>query len=94
MKLYILLVYCFFFQLFGIIYLNKYCSIFLIQTRKYLDAWCVFFWATTPTLFSFSTFGLFTLTGHDLDAATVCDFVFNVVMCAITKSYLQIIPDP
>ncbi|XP_058067677.1 ABC transporter C family member 13 isoform X8 [Magnolia sinica] len=42
-----------------------------LSTRKYLDAWCVFFWATTPTLFSLSTFGLFTLMGHPLDAATV-----------------------
>lgn len=42
------------------------------QTRKYLDAWCVFFWATTPTLFSFCTFGLYSLMGHQLDAATVC----------------------
>ncbi|KAK4790303.1 hypothetical protein SAY86_017607 [Trapa natans] len=41
-----------------------------LSTRKYLDAWCVFFWATTPTLFSLSTFGLFTLMGHQLDAAT------------------------
>lgn len=45
---------------------NLYC-----QTRKYLDAWCVFFWATTPTLFSLFTFGLFTLMGYQLDAATV-----------------------
>eukprot|EP00257_Ricinus_communis_P013434 XP_015570863.1 ABC transporter C family member 13 isoform X3 [Ricinus communis] len=42
-----------------------------LATRKYLDAWCVFFWATTPTLFSLFTFGLFTLMGHQLEAATV-----------------------
>ncbi|XP_057540616.1 ABC transporter C family member 13 isoform X3 [Amaranthus tricolor] len=42
-----------------------------LSTRKYLDAWCVFFWATTPTLFSLCTFGLYTLLGHQLDAATV-----------------------
>ncbi|KAJ4834345.1 hypothetical protein Tsubulata_020552 [Turnera subulata] len=41
-----------------------------LATRKYLDAWCVFFWATTPTLFSLFTFGLYTLMGHQLDAAT------------------------
>ncbi|KAH9715831.1 multidrug resistance-associated protein 11 [Citrus sinensis] len=40
-----------------------------LSTRKYLDAWCVFFWATTPTLFSLFTFGLFALMGHQLDAA-------------------------
>ncbi|XP_057540622.1 ABC transporter C family member 13 isoform X4 [Amaranthus tricolor] len=50
-----------------------------LSTRKYLDAWCVFFWATTPTLFSLCTFGLYTLLGHQLDAATVftCVALFN-----------------
>ncbi|XP_073147479.1 ABC transporter C family member 13 isoform X2 [Henckelia pumila] len=50
-----------------------------LSTRKYLDAWCVFFWATTPTLFSLFTFGLYTLMGHKLDAATVftCLALFN-----------------
>ncbi|XP_073023076.1 ABC transporter C family member 13 [Primulina eburnea] len=50
-----------------------------LSTRKYLDACCVFFWATTPTLFSLSTFGLYTLMGHKLDAATVftCLALFN-----------------
>ncbi|XP_022853952.1 ABC transporter C family member 13 isoform X4 [Olea europaea var. sylvestris] len=50
-----------------------------LSTRKYLDAWCVFFWATTPTLFSLFTFGLYTMLGHQLDAATVftCLALFN-----------------
>ncbi|GFP93552.1 ABC transporter c family member 13 [Phtheirospermum japonicum] len=50
-----------------------------LSTRKYLDAWCVFFWATTPTLFSLCTFGLYSLMGHQLDAATVftCLALFN-----------------
>ncbi|KAA8540550.1 hypothetical protein F0562_024531 [Nyssa sinensis] len=50
-----------------------------LSTRKYLDAWCVFFWATTPTLFSLFTFGVYTLMGHQLDAATVftCLALFN-----------------
>ncbi|CAK9157465.1 unnamed protein product [Ilex paraguariensis] len=50
-----------------------------LSTRKYMDAWCVFFWATTPTLFPLFTFGLYTLTGHHLDAATVftCLALFN-----------------
>ncbi|KAL3511976.1 hypothetical protein ACH5RR_024693 [Cinchona calisaya] len=50
-----------------------------LSTRKYLDAWCVFFWATTPSLFSLFTFGLYTLLGHQLDAATVftCLALFN-----------------
>ncbi|XP_071734179.1 LOW QUALITY PROTEIN: ABC transporter C family member 13-like [Rutidosis leptorrhynchoides] len=50
-----------------------------LSTRKYLDAWCVFFWATTPTLFSLFTFGLYVMMGNQLDAATVftCPALFN-----------------
>ncbi|KAI3512724.1 hypothetical protein L1887_20043 [Cichorium endivia] len=50
-----------------------------LSTRKYLDAWCVFFWATTPILFSFFTFGLYVMMGNQLDAATVftCLALFN-----------------
>ncbi|KAJ0794971.1 putative ABC-type xenobiotic transporter [Helianthus annuus] len=50
-----------------------------LSTRKYLDAWCVFFWATTPTLFSLFTFGLYVIMGNQLDAATVftCLALFN-----------------
>ncbi|XP_051148072.1 ABC transporter C family member 13 isoform X1 [Andrographis paniculata] len=50
-----------------------------LSVRKYLDAWCVFFWATTPTLFSLFTFGFYSLMGYQLDAATVftCLALFN-----------------
>ncbi|KAL6144938.1 hypothetical protein ACLB2K_055628 [Fragaria x ananassa] len=58
-----------------------------LTTRKYLDAWCVFFWATTPTLFSLFTFGLFTLMGHQLDAATVftCVALFNTLISPLNS---------
>ncbi|CAA7408092.1 unnamed protein product [Spirodela intermedia] len=58
-----------------------------LSTRKYLDAWCVFFWATTPTLFSLFTFGLFTLTGHPLNAATVftCVALFNTLISPLNS---------
>uniref|UniRef100_A0A0E0A5Y9 ABC transporter C family member 13 n=1 Tax=Oryza glumipatula TaxID=40148 RepID=A0A0E0A5Y9_9ORYZ len=46
------------------------CLLFPDKTRKYLDAWCVYFWATTPTLFSLCTFSIFAIMGHSLDAAT------------------------
>ena len=36
-------------------------SFFII--RKYLDAQCVFFWETTPTLSALFTFGLYSLMG-------------------------------
>ncbi|XP_078443513.1 multidrug resistance-associated protein 11 isoform X2 [Wolffia australiana] len=58
-----------------------------LATRKYLDACCVFFWATTPTFFSLSTFGLFTLTGHPLNAATVftCVALFNTLISPLNS---------
>nr|DAD45277.1 TPA_asm: hypothetical protein HUJ06_003507 [Nelumbo nucifera] len=58
-----------------------------LSTRKYLDAWCVFFWATTPTLFSLFTFGLFTLMGHPLNAATVftCLALFNTLISPLNS---------
>ncbi|VVA99119.1 unnamed protein product [Arabis nemorensis] len=58
-----------------------------LATRKYLDAWCVFFWATTPTLFSLCTFGVFALMGHQLDAATVftCLALFNSLISPLNS---------
>ncbi|KAG5115089.1 hypothetical protein JHK82_038358 [Glycine max] len=58
-----------------------------LATRKYLDAWCVFFWATTPTLFSLFTFGLFALMGHELDAAMVftCLALFNTLISPLNS---------
>lgn len=64
--------------------IKSYVFVWLLQTRKYLDAWCVFFWATTPTLFSLCTFGLYALMGHQLDAATVLFESFS-----ITSSYFK-----
>ncbi|WOK92133.1 hypothetical protein Cni_G00824 [Canna indica] len=58
-----------------------------LSTRKYLDAWCVFFWATTPTLFSLFTFGVFVSMGHSLDAATVftCVALFNTLISPLNS---------
>ncbi|KAF3326222.1 ABC transporter C family member 13 [Carex littledalei] len=58
-----------------------------LSTRKYLDAWCVYFWATTPTLFSLFTFSLFAATGHSLDAATVftCVALFNTLISPLNS---------
>ena len=42
-----------------------------LQKQKYLDAWCVFFWATTPVLMCLLTFGTYVLLGNRLTAATV-----------------------
>ncbi|RZC35044.1 multidrug resistance-associated protein 7 [Asbolus verrucosus] len=42
-----------------------------LKGRKYLDALCVYFWATTPVLISILTFGTYVLMGNKLTAATV-----------------------
>ncbi|KAL7741129.1 hypothetical protein ACLKA6_018157 [Drosophila palustris] len=41
-----------------------------LSKRKYLDAMCVYFWATTPVLMCLLTFGLFVLLGNPLIAST------------------------
>ena len=41
-----------------------------LSKRKYLDAWCVYFWATTPVLMCLLTFGGLVLMGNNLTAAT------------------------
>lgn len=42
-----------------------------LKARKYLDALCVYFWATTPILISIFTFATYSLLGNQLTAATV-----------------------
>lgn len=42
-----------------------------LKGRKYLDAMCVYFWATTPVLISILTFTTYTLMGNPLTAAKV-----------------------
>jgi ATP-binding cassette subfamily C (CFTR/MRP) protein 10 len=46
-----------------------------LSQRKYLDAWCVYFWAATPVLTSMATFTAVALsanrTGHALTPASV-----------------------
>lgn len=42
-----------------------------MKGRKYLDAMCVYFWATTPVLVSLLSFGTYILLGNQLTAAKV-----------------------
>ncbi|CAD5111037.1 DgyrCDS388 [Dimorphilus gyrociliatus] len=42
-----------------------------LKGRKYLDAFCVYFWATTPVLISILTFTTYAISGHELTAARV-----------------------
>lgn len=45
-------------------------EIVYLSKRKYLDAWCVYFWATTPVIMCLLTFGGMALFGKPLTAAT------------------------
>ena len=42
-----------------------------LRGRKYLDALCVYFWATTPVLISILTFTTYVALGNHLTAAKV-----------------------
>ncbi|XP_067942774.1 ATP-binding cassette sub-family C member 10-like [Watersipora subatra] len=42
-----------------------------LKSRKYLDALCVYFWATTPVLISILTFTTYSLLGNELTAPKV-----------------------
>lgn len=42
-----------------------------LSKRKYLDAVCVYFWATTPILMCLLTFGVSVLMGIQLNASIV-----------------------
>jgi hypothetical protein len=43
----------------------------VLSTLKYLDALCVYFWATTPVVSSFTTFAVYYQQGHILTSAKV-----------------------
>lgn len=42
-----------------------------LRGRKYLDALCVYFWATTPVIIAILTFATYVLSGNQLTAKTV-----------------------
>lgn len=46
-------------------------EVIVLGKRKYLDALCVYFWATTPVLMCLLTFGVAAITGQQLTAATI-----------------------
>ncbi|CAG7725549.1 unnamed protein product [Allacma fusca] len=53
-----------------------------LKGRKYLDAMCVYFWATTPVLVSVLSFTTYILLGHQLTAAKVFTSIalFNMLI--------------
>ena len=55
--------------------------------RKYLDAVCVYFWATTPVIISILTFSTYTYMGHKLTAPVVSlpQFKFSYIHIKFKK---------
>lgn len=53
-----------------------------LKARKYLDAMCVYFWATTPVLVAILTFATYVLMGGELTPAKVftCMALFNMLI--------------
>jgi hypothetical protein len=47
-----------------------------LRARKYLDAFCVYFWATTPILVSLSTFSMYHLLGNRVILRSFCDGLY------------------
>ncbi|CAL1292974.1 unnamed protein product [Larinioides sclopetarius] len=60
----------------------RYEEVKFLKKRKYLDALCVYFWATTPVLISFLTFTIFASLGYGLTAAKVFTSIalFNILI--------------
>lgn len=58
-----------------------------LAVRKYMDAFCVYFWASTSLLFTLLTFGLFTLLGHPLTPSAVFTSLalFNVLIAPLNS---------
>jgi len=46
-----------------------------LKSLKYLDAMCVYFWATTPVIISVLTISTFVLLGNEMTAAKVKDLL-------------------
>lgn len=57
--------------IFFIIIVTRQNELKYLKGRKYLDALCVYFWATTPIIISIFTFVTYVLIGNELSAATV-----------------------
>ncbi len=60
-----------------------------LKGRKYLDALCVYFWATTPVLISILTFATYVAMGNTLTAAKVFT---SVALFSVLVSPLNAFP--
>lgn len=50
-----------------------------LKKRKYLDALCVYFWATTPVTISILTFSTYIFLGGQLTAAKVSVYYYFIL---------------
>ena len=61
-----------------------------LKGMKYLDALCVYFWATTPVLISILTFCTYVLLGNTLTAAKVTQtitYIWSLFCTILTPTY-------
>ena len=58
-----------------------------LRAKKYLDAGCVYFWATTPILMSVFTFITYVYIGNKLTPSKVRPFYFFHLIKYITDIY-------
>lgn len=56
-----------------------------LKGRKYLDAMCVYFWATTPVLISILTFTTYALMGNKLTAPKVRMSIFQFARLSLIQ---------
>lgn len=64
---------------------------YYLKWRKYLDALCVYFWATTPVSMSLMTFSVYIMLGNPLTAATVSCLLCVIVCAKYIIIYLNIL---
>lgn len=57
-----------------------------LRAKKYLDAGCVYFWATTPILMSVLTFVTYVYLGNTLTPAKVS----NILFLNLERAYISI----
>lgn len=62
-------------------------ELYYLKGRKYLDAMCVFFWATTPVIIALLTFTCYSFLGGHLNAARVLSCFFENIKFLIMVLY-------
>jgi len=60
-----------------------------LKKRKYLDALCVYFWATTPVTISMLTFSTYIFLGGQLTASKVSIYLCTFKIIVYQKCYFK-----